>query len=308
MQWLLSEAQGGPVNDAPRVHQTDGRRAGISGSQSRRHMMMTIGTAVLFPSLALSTHRVVPTGSRSSVASFSMLLERETLDNAMKKRYSWQRGSSTDIDWIRSPSGFLYIEDCIGDGPSPARGDVVQLHYTVSLLSSGTTLGTTHRGPDQLLGGKDQPLTMAVGKHAVPIWDEALRGMRVGGKRRMVVPPDALPDFQSDKVPGEKRELRLDFEVLSIIHKASPLAMLASLVPPHKRPRVLAQATARQTYLWLYLLSFVPYFMPYDQQPTWYHDGKPIEQIRAEREQRATTFANERFLGGDIDTLNSLFP
>jgi len=210
-------------------------------------------------------------------------------------------GTSTEVDWITSPSGYKYIEERIGDGEQPESGEVVQIHYTVSLLSSGTTLGTSRGDDDQ---GPGRPVTMAVGKHNVPIWDEALVGMRIGGKRRMLLPPDALPEFQADKVPGDHRELRFDFELVDTVHPWAPLAQLASMVPPHKRLRMPGHVSIFQAYAAVWLLSFVPYFLPVDMQPEGYHDGKPLTQIQAERVQRA----NARFLGGDVEALDSLFP
>jgi len=234
-------------------------------------------------------------GARSQQrATLSMLGEGKTLD-----------GTKTEVDWITSPSGYKYIEERVGNGVKPGAGEVVQIHYTVSLLSSGTTLGTSRGGDGQ---GPDRPLTMAVGKHDVPIWDEALSGMRVGGKRRMLLPPDALPEFQADKVPGENRELRFDFELLDTVHPWAPLAKLAGVLPPHKRPRMPRNVSNAQAFLFVWLLSFVPYFMPVDLQPQAYHDGKPLEQIHAERETHAKALANARFLGGDVEALDSLFP
>ena len=130
----------------------------------------------------------------------------------------------------------------------------------MTLLSSGTTRGTSR-------GGK--PLTFALGKHSVPIWDEALTGMRVGGRRRMLVPPSAIPNTQADKVPGENRVLRFDFELLGVLDKHSPMAVLATVVPPSVR---------RNFFGILFALSFVPYFLPVDMQPSVYHDGVPLEQ------------------------------
>ena len=98
--------------------------------------------------------------------------------------------------------------------------------------------------------------------------------MRVGGQRRMILPPSALPEFQADKVPGENRDLRFDFELLGSVDKATPLAVFASLVPPHRRP---TRDSMFRAFATLWLLSFVPYFLPEAMQPEWYHDGKPME-------------------------------
>ena len=188
-------------------------------------------------------------------------------------------------------SGYKFLDDVVGTGAMPVAGDVVQVHYTVTLISSGTTLGTSRGG---------QPLTFAIGKHDVPIWDEALPGMRIGGKRRLVVPPTAIPETQADKVPGENRVLRFDFELLGTLDKNQPMAVIANIYPPGNR----RASIARSVYGTLLALSFVPYFMPYDMQPSVYHDGLTREQIVAKREAAATN----RFLGGDIKSIEGLFP
>jgi hypothetical protein len=68
--------------------------------------------------------------------------------------------------------------------------------------------------------------------------------MRIGGKRRLLVPPSALPDFQAGYVPGESRTLRFDFELLHALDHRHPMALFASLVPPHERQ---IGRTARQS-------------------------------------------------------------
>jgi len=261
--------------------------------------LMSAAATCVCAAIALTFHSGSPHGhsaprtvSRTATSAIAM---QDLLDkpSSTAKRYAWQKSSSSEVEWITSPSGYKFIEEKIGQGVLPARGDVVQIHYTVSLLSSGTTLGTSR--------GTERPVTMALGKHDVPIWDEAVSGMRVGGQRRMILPPSALPEFQADKVPGENRDLRFDFELLGSVDKATPLAVFASLVPPHRRP---TRDSLFRAFATLWLLSFVPYFLPQSMQPEWYHDGKPVEVIRAEQEQRL----NSRFLGGDVADLNSLFP
>ena len=204
---------------------------------------------------------------------------------------SKQAAAPVGISWIETESGFKYIEEVVGTGPIPKTDDVVQLHYTVTLLSSGTTLGTT-RGVE--------PLLFAVGKHKVPVWDEALQGMRVGGQRRMIVPPSAIPYTQVDKVPGEERSLRFDFELVGLVDPADLKAVVARKLPP----AMARLGVGRLAFIFLWLLSFVPYAMPVEQQPGWYHDGLTREEILARREARV----NNNFLGGDMQKLNELFP
>jgi hypothetical protein len=57
-------------------------------------------------------------------------------------------------------------------------------------------------------------------------------------------------------------------------------------------------------FVTMYLLSFVPYFLPYSMQPSGYHDGVPVAERRARQQQRL----NSRFIGGDMHALDQLFP
>ena len=51
-------------------------------------------------------------------------------------------------------------------------------------------------------------------------------------------------------------------------------------------------------------LSFVPYVIPTQYQPQWYHDGLSREEIYTRREARE----QNRFIGGDMKQLDGLFP
>lgn len=52
----------------------------------------------------------------------------------------------------------------------------------------------------------------------------------------------------------------------------------------------------RRGALLLLALSFVPYLLPAEQQPSWYHDGKSPEELRRSAHIRQLN----RYLGGDI--------
>lgn len=76
----------------------------------------------------------------------------------------------------------LQIEDLqVGSGEEANPGDQVTVHYT-GWLTDGTQF-------DSSAGG--QPFTFQLGSGGViEGWDEGLVGMRVGGKRRLTIPPD----------------------------------------------------------------------------------------------------------------------
>lgn len=75
----------------------------------------------------------------------------------------------------------LYCLDTAGGSGEPATsGATVTVHYT-GYLPDGTIFDTSvERDPFSLLLGAGQ---------VIPGWEFGLRGMRVGGRRRIVVPP-----------------------------------------------------------------------------------------------------------------------
>ena len=75
----------------------------------------------------------------------------------------------------------LLIEDLeIGTGPEAKAGDRVSVHYR-GTLENGQMFDQSHgRGPFQFGLGAGQ---------VIKGWDEGVAGMRVGGKRRLTIPP-----------------------------------------------------------------------------------------------------------------------
>jgi FKBP-type peptidyl-prolyl cis-trans isomerase len=79
-----------------------------------------------------------------------------------------------------TPSGLRYVDLVQGTGASPATGDRVQVHYT-GWLESGTKFDSSvDRG---------QPFVFPLGEgRVIRGWDEGVASMKVGGKRRLVIP------------------------------------------------------------------------------------------------------------------------
>ncbi|MGH7294119.1 MAG: FKBP-type peptidyl-prolyl cis-trans isomerase [Polyangiaceae bacterium] len=81
-----------------------------------------------------------------------------------------------------------------GNGPACAPGDRVALHYTASLLD-GTQFASSRE--------KGRPLELTIGERSVTKgMSQGITGMRVGEKRRLVVPPSlAFGDKGSSTFP-----------------------------------------------------------------------------------------------------------
>jgi FKBP-type peptidyl-prolyl cis-trans isomerase len=76
----------------------------------------------------------------------------------------------------------LKIEDLkVGEGKEAKAGDVVEVHYT-GWLTNGKKF-------DSSVGQK--PLQFKLGaKKVIQGWDEGVAGMKVGGKRKLTIPPE----------------------------------------------------------------------------------------------------------------------
>jgi peptidylprolyl isomerase len=79
-------------------------------------------------------------------------------------------------------SGLQYKDTQIGSGDEATPGKMVSVHYTGWLQNGVKFDSSLDRG---------QPFTLNVGVgQVIPGWDEGLVGMKVGGKRLLVIPPE----------------------------------------------------------------------------------------------------------------------
>lgn len=82
---------------------------------------------------------------------------------------------------ITTPSGLKYLELAMGDGAQAKSGDRVEVHYTGWLLDGTKFDSSVDRG---------RPFTFPLGAgRVIRGWDEGVAGMKVGGKRKLVIPP-----------------------------------------------------------------------------------------------------------------------
>lgn len=94
-----------------------------------------------------------------------------------------QTNAPVDITGMTStPSGLQMKELQPGTGPSPQNGQKVTVHYT-GWLTDGTKFDSSvDRG---------QPFEFTLGAgQVIKGWDEGVATMKIGGKRRLVIPPN----------------------------------------------------------------------------------------------------------------------
>jgi len=109
-----------------------------------------------------------------------------------------------------TPDGLKYYDVKVGTGPNPKVGQTVSVQYTGTLLD-GTKFDSSYDH-----GGK--PIDFPIGVRAViKGWDEGVPPMKVGGKRRLVIPgPLAYgPNPPTPTIPPDAT-LVFDIELVAV--------------------------------------------------------------------------------------------
>lgn len=80
------------------------------------------------------------------------------------------------------PDKLTITDETVGTGAEAKAGDTVTVNY-VGMLPDGTVFDASAK--------HGQPFSFQLGAHQVIAgWDQGLVGMKVGGKRKLVIPPD----------------------------------------------------------------------------------------------------------------------
>ena len=109
---------------------------------------------------------------------------------------------------VTLPSGLQYTEQWIGSGREAKKGDIVVVHYTGFLAKTLDVF-------DSSIG--KEPLKFKLGAgNVIKGWDEGVVGMKVGGKRKLMIPAKlAYGDKQMGPIPPNS-DLLFDVELVRI--------------------------------------------------------------------------------------------
>ena len=85
-------------------------------------------------------------------------------------------------DLERTTSGLQYKDVLVGSGKEATAGSQVHVHYTGELTDGRQFDSSRDRG---------EPLDFRLGVgQVIAGWDEGVQGMKVGGRRILVIPPE----------------------------------------------------------------------------------------------------------------------
>jgi FKBP-type peptidyl-prolyl cis-trans isomerase len=82
---------------------------------------------------------------------------------------------------IRTDSGLIMQDLVIGTGEEALAGDTVAVNY-VGVLENGEIFDSSYSRNEPF------PFTIGAGR-VIKGWDEGVAGMKIGGKRKLIIPP-----------------------------------------------------------------------------------------------------------------------
>jgi FKBP-type peptidyl-prolyl cis-trans isomerase len=90
--------------------------------------------------------------------------------------------ASDTATMMRTGSGLRYHDVTVGQGAEATPGHTVKVHYTGWLLNGKKFDSSRDRG---------EPFEFTLGAgQVIAGWDEGVAGMKVGGRRKLVIPSD----------------------------------------------------------------------------------------------------------------------
>lgn len=140
--------------------------SGKEANASHMGTQVTTETSIAVPEKKVSTNSLLSGTIAAPTANFTIA----------------QNLISTEENLVTTDSGLQYVDLQKGTGASPQPGQTVTVHYT-GTLEDGTKFDSSR--------DRNRPFSFTIGVgQVIKGWDEGVASMQVGGRRKLIIPPD----------------------------------------------------------------------------------------------------------------------
>jgi peptidylprolyl isomerase len=118
-------------------------------------------------------------------------------DSAAKTPIKVPNGPEVEIPSDPAPTSLVKKDLEVGTGEEAKSGDKVSVQYIGALYDDGTQFDASY--------DRGQPFSFQLGGgDVIPGWDQGVAGMKVGGRRELIIPPDLAygPQGQPPTIPA----------------------------------------------------------------------------------------------------------
>ncbi len=170
-----------------------------------KRRMLTLGVLILAVALVIACNETSKQQGEESPAS------------EPTSQSSSEQPAQSESGWVTTNSGLKYLDHVIGIGEEAVKGMTVEMHYTGWLWENGQRGKKFDSSHD-----RNQPFQFQLGAgQVIQGWDEGILGIKVGGKRELIIPPElgyGPRPVGGGLIPANST-LNFDVEFLGVVSK-----------------------------------------------------------------------------------------
>ncbi|MCY4443618.1 MAG: FKBP-type peptidyl-prolyl cis-trans isomerase [Proteobacteria bacterium] len=155
--------------------------------------VVVVAAIVIYFSVFSSSPQNTVTDQQNQQKTQPQTSETQPTSNSSVTEYRSQSENTPSTSTLTKGSSVLKKEDkVVGSGTEVKEGMSVSVHYR-GTFADGTEFDSSYK--------RNQPFSFVVGKGSViQGWDQGLLGMKVGGERTLVIPPELA--YGAGGIPG----------------------------------------------------------------------------------------------------------
>ena len=124
--------------------------------------------------------------------------------------------SNSSSPVVTSSGPFTKTDVVVGTGAAAATGNFLTVNYTGWLYDTSKTDGKGQQFDSSLSPGRG-PFQFTLGGNVIQGWNQGIVDMKVGGKRRLIIPPDlAYGSIGSPPTIPPNATLIFDIDLLNV--------------------------------------------------------------------------------------------